>query len=290
MNILFDNIKQYVADKCYDFKTLEFDFNGYGDYKKVIYNVTKVEKKYNKSIINKLKNKNKLFVYESIVDDVRNEYGAEIIGDNNVLSLDTYSKALTTDITVPALNYTQDNIPDFDFTVPEGTKLKCTTLLRNEFIKDIIFPGRENGKLADVKCSLYFTNCSYELYSKFGHDYRHISYNEENNDFTAFGLTSKKLKEKIKGIVENGIQTPIIFELYGTNLFPIYGRVEWFTALYLKLPIIPVCVITAAPKFSIDNLYPETEMTVEKLNEFLSPYVAVYGDAKRKTGYVRNIG
>ena len=29
--------------------------------------------------------------------------------------------------------------------------------------------------------------------------------------------------------------------------------------------------------------------SVEKLNEFLSPYVMVYGDAKRKTGYVRNI-
>lgn len=290
MNILFDNIKQYVTDKYYNYKTLEFDFNGYGDYKKAIYNVKQVEKKYNRDIINKLKNNNHLFVYESIVDDSRHEYGSEIVGDNNVLSSDTYDKALTTDITVPALKYTQDNIPDFDFTVPEGTKLKCPMLLRNEFIKDIIFPGRENGKLVDVNCSLYFTNCSYELYSKFGHDYRHISYNEENNNFTAFGLTSTKLKEKIEGIIENGIQTPLIFELYGTNLFPIYGRVEWFAALYLKLPIIPVCVINAAPKFSIDNLYPESEMTLAKLNEFLSPYIVVYDDAERKTGYIRNIG
>jgi hypothetical protein len=287
MNILFDNIKGYINYNNFMYDTSVFDFNGCGNYKRAIYSTHTEDRLFNKDIIDKLFNDSKLFVYENIINDNGKTFDAELIEKSNkvILSENTYNAALKGEITAKVNVYSNKEVPEFDYVIPEGTQLVCNYFKSTKFEKDVRINGRKNGKKATVVCNILYTNCSYDMFSEFGNDYRHVSYDEETNKFTAFGLDSQQLKDKITDIIGNGLKYPIIFEIYNNNLYPIYGRVEWFVALYLKLPIIPVAIVNTQPKFTIDKFYPESKLTLERLNMFLSPYMKIYKKDENPIGY-----
>ena len=121
--------------------------------------------------------------------------------------------------------------------------------------------------------NLYFINIPKEIYLQSGYTHQHLNYNSDKKEFFAYRKSLKEVNEYVHNVYENGLQSPILMQVHDGNIYPLCMRIKYFSAYYLELPSIPVCIVDGFESFVIGKL--EGNQNKEKLQELLYPYIIV---------------
>lgn len=121
--------------------------------------------------------------------------------------------------------------------------------------------------------TLLYINLPYSIYSECLNNMHHLNYNLNYNEFMWLRKSAKRFDAICNDIQQNGMHTPITFQLSNNNLIPRDCSSRILIAILLKLPEIPTCIYYTGFNEPFENVYHSSKNTIETLNSILTPYL-----------------